>query len=742
MNSSKSTKNESVLRIDAPEKVHGAPVYSTDFELPGMLHAKVLRSYISRGKILSIDTKAAYKVPGVISIVTSEDVSGGELGFPELRPIPGKGIPPGSDWPSGFRLFPSIVNFIGEGIAAVAAETAEAAQEAVDLIEVEIEEMPPVLTMDEALSPDAQLIFPHGNLVQPEWTYTKGNVEKALTDAFFTFEGIYKTPRQAHAIIEPLCAVAAPTGQGRITIWTVVNSPHEIQQELAILLGMNEDKIRVICTQGPSYGARDNVTNSLEAAAGLLALKTGRPIRIALTSEETFQVGRTRHESRFHIKTGVDNDGRIIAMWGKVMVNSGAYSLISGRIIESIGSKFLSLYDIPNIHFEGQAVRTNTVPAGSYRCVASVQNYFAVETQLNEIATKLNIDPVKLRQINHIKTGAKLFWGTPVDSSPLERCISQGADKFGWNEKPLAIRKGNKAIGRGMAISTHHTGIGNVSREGSAVRVQLTSDGHVEVITAIPDNGQGSLTALTIMAANALDLPLKSIRIRMGDTLDAPFDYMGAGVNRVTYITGTALRGASAQLKKILEVISKEAQIPYSFKTANNLALLADWHNAIKGGSLPSAEYMFRPKELDPLPTFAAHFAEVEVSLDTGEVKVLNYVAAQDLGEIINPDICTLQVEGGVYHAIGMALFEELHVEEGMVTNGNFMEYSVGGVGEWVPTDVILVGTENLPPKGVGTSVAAPVAPAIVAAIANATGYFLHEVPATPTRVLEALGKL
>ena len=202
------------------------------------------------------------------------------------------------------------------------------------------------------------------------------------------------------------------------------------------------------------------------------------------------------------------------------------------------------------------------------------------------------------------------------------------------------------------------------------------------------------------------------------------------------------MRGASAQLKKILEGLSKEAQIPYSFTTANNLALLADWHNITRGGPLPSAEYLFRPKELDPLPTFAAHFAEVEVSTDTGEVKVLHYVAAQDLGEIINPDICELQVEGGVYHAIGMALYEELHVEEGMVTNGNFMEYSVGGIGEWVPTDVVLVGSEDLPPKGVGTSVAAPVAPAIVAAIADATGHFLHQVPATPTRVLETLGKI
>ena len=737
---SQAREAEPVRRLDAPEKVRGTAVYSTDFKLPGMLHAKVYRSDVARGRVVSVDTSAAARVPGAVAFVTGKDVKGGEPGFPRLRPVPGFGDPGGHDWPTGFTLFPETVNFIGEGVAAVAAETPEAAQEAVDLIEAEIEELPPVFTMEEAVGPDAPQLFPHGNLLQPPWVYHKGDLEKAFAQAELVLEGIYTTPRQAHAIIEPMCAVAA-VQDGLITVWTVMNSPHEIQQELAIILGLEEERVRVVCLQGPSYGARDNLTNSLEGAACLLAMKTGRPVRIALTSEEMFQVGRTRHESRFHLKTGTTRDGRLLAMYGDALINGGPYSLLSGRVLESIASKFLGIYKVPNLYFRGRAVRTNTVPGGSYRSVASVQNFFAIETHLNEIAAKLDIDPIELRRRNHIRTGDKLLFGTPMDASALETCISQGAERFGWGADKPRPSGADRVVGNGMAISMHHTGVGNVAREGSAVRVELTEEGRIRAVTSIPDNGQGSLTALTVMASRAWDLPMEAIEMRMGDTLDTPFDFMGAGVNRVTYITGTALREASRELKAALDALAGEAQIPAPV-SREDLKRLADWHSQTRGGPLPSAEHLFRPSDLDPAPTCSAHFARVEVDTETGEVLVLKYVAAQEVGEAILPDVCEVQVEGGVYHGAGLALREELIVEDGMVANGNFMEYSVGGIGEWFPVDVVLVSMEGSPPKGVGTSVAPPVAPAIVAAIADATGCFLHEVPATPARLLKALGKL
>ncbi len=743
LDASNSPPVEGILRLDAPDRARGAPAYSTDIQMPGMLHAKVVRSHVPRGRVISVGIEAAAQVPGVVAFVTGKDVNGSQPGFPTLRPIPGqKGTPPGSDWPTGFRVFPEIVDFAGEGIVAVAAETLEAAQEAADLIDVEIEELPPVLTMEQALAPNAPQLDTHGNLLQPPWTYEKGDIDRAFAEADFVFEDTYRTPRQAHAIIEPLCAVAA-VEKGLLTVWTVMNSPYEILQEMAALLGMKENQIRVVCTAGPSYGARDNVINSMEPVCALLAMKTGRPVRIALTSEEMFQVSRTRHESRFHIKTGVASDGRILAMSGDVVINGGAYSLLAGRVIESIASKFLGLYKVPNLHFEGRAVRTNTLPAGSYRSVASVQNSFALETQLNKIAKALSIDPIELRQKNHIKSGDKLLWGTVVDASPLERCISLGAEKFGWAPNKPPTRRGEKAIGQGMAISMHHTGVGNVTREGSAIRVQLTEDGRIKVTTSIPDNGQGALTTLTVMASKALNLPVEAIEMRMGDTFEAPLDYMGAGVNRVTYITGTALRQACKELKTMLEAMAGEVPLPASaLNTLDGLQRLAQWCSTSRGRPLPQIESEFHPPDMDPAPTYAAHFAEVEVDTKTGEVKVLKYVAAQDMGEVILPDICEIQVEGGVYHGAGLALREELYVEDGMVTNGNFMEYSVGGIGESFPVDVVLVETDGAPPRGVGTSVAPPVAPAIASAVADATGQFIREVPVTPSRVLKSLGKL
>ena len=208
----------------------------------------------------------------MIAFVTGKDVNGGQPGFPTLRPIPGqKGTPPGSDWPTGFRVFPEIVDFVGEGIAAIAAETPEAAQEAAELVEVDIKELPPVLTMEEALNPDAPQLSPHGNLIQPPWTYEYGDVEAGFAQADLVFEGTYRTPRQAHAIIEPMCAVAA-VEKGLLTVWTVVNSPHEIRQELAILLGMEEGQIRVVCAAGPTYGSRDNVIPTLEPVCALFLL--------------------------------------------------------------------------------------------------------------------------------------------------------------------------------------------------------------------------------------------------------------------------------------------------------------------------------------------------------------------------------------------------------------------------------------------------------------------------------------
>lgn len=714
-----SPRGQRITRLDAREKLSGAPIYPSDIRISGMLHCRAVRSPYRRARVLSIDASEAEKVPGFAAIVTGEEARGERL--------PPLGI---AKMYSRIQMFPEVVNFIGEIVAIVAAETEEAATQVADLVDVEYEELPPVLTTEEALAEGAPQLFPEGNLAAPPFLFERGDPEAAMIRAHRVYEATYRTQRQSHAPIEPATCVAAPENDG-VVIWTVVDSAFSTRHQVAALLGMPDDKVHIISKHGASYGQKNVVIPSLEPACALVALKTGRPARMALTSPEMFANSSTRPACDITLRTGVDKDGRVLARTVRVIVDDGAYG-IGGVMVSSMAKKAVDLYPCDNIRYEGIAVNTNTIPGCAYRGVTTPQIHFALEMQMNEIAADLGIDPVELRLRDMLKTSYKLFGGTPVDAEPLRECIQQAAERFGWSARTRR-RDGSLAIGSAMAVSMHHTGQGATPKEGSDVLIKLMEDGTVEVVTAVPEKGQGSETALAQIAAAAASVSMDAIRMRMGDTAISPRDELGAESNRATYAAGAATRDAGRHFhEKLAEWAGKE--LPETL-SREDLAKLSSASNS----KLPEAVGTFYPPDVDALPVFSAHFAEVQVDIDTGDVTVRRYVVAHDIGEAINPDLCESQVEGGVYHQVGYALREDLVVDDGVVMNGNFMEYSLGGFGEVIPLEVLLVETPDTPPKGVGTSVAAAVAPCIVSAIADATGRFIYQLPASPESVCAAL---
>lgn len=716
-----SPRGQRITRLDMVRKTHGEPIYASDIQLPSMLHARIVRSPYQHARVKSVDFSFASETPGYVDGIKRGDFAGQAVQSVNYR-----------GFPANLEVFPETVRYVNEAVAAVVAETEDAAIEAADMVSVDYEELPQMLTTAEAGAEGAYQLYEEGNLASDPVVFEKGNVEEALGRADHVFEGVYQTPRQAHATIEPVACVAVPEG-ARVVIYTVTDSPFHVLHKMSLLTGIPEEELAVVSVAGATYGNKNMIIPSLEPVCALLARKTGRPVRLAFSSPEMFGTLPTRHAAEVKLRTGVSNDGRLVARIGDVTVDAGAYGM-GGRIIFSMGAKFVDLYPVDDYHYKARALYTNTLPGGAYRGVATPQIHFAMETQMNEIAKALGIDPVELRRMNMVRPGHVMVGGSPIKAEPLAACVDKGAAAFRWGEPKLAAEP-EHAIGRGMAIGMHHTGLGKLRAEGSAARARLLEDGTVEIATAIVDKGQGAETALAQIAADALDVDVGSVRMVMGDTRTVPVDEIGAEVNRGTYIGGLAVKQASLNLKAVVEEALGSS---FDARSGNLADIVERWRQTI-AGPLPAADGTYIPEETDPRPVFSSHFAEVDVDLATGETKLLRYVATQDVGEAVNPDICESQIEGGVYHQAGLALREELLVSDGLVQNGNYMEYSAGGFGEAIPIEVILVETPGEHPKGVGTSAAPAVAPAIVAAIGNAIGAFPHRIPATGERVLNLI---
>ncbi|MDN5362489.1 MAG: hypothetical protein PWP70_1536 [Moorella sp. (in: firmicutes)] len=735
---------------DAAAKATGRLTYVGDMELPHMLHGKILFSPVPHARIKSIDTSAAEALPGVRAVATY--LNSPRVAYNSALRYSGHNIPRNE------YIFDEKVRFIGDRVAAVAADDEETAARALKLIKVEYEELPAVFDPEEALKPGAPEIHPGGNLAATVKAEA-GDVAGAMATADLVFTDRITTPRVTHAAIE-LHACLAEYSNGKLTVWSANQNIFATRLILAEVLGLPLNKVRVIKPPvGGAFGGKLEAV--LEPVAALLALKTGRPVRLELTRREVMVSTRTRYAAVFYLKTGLKRDGTIVAQEIKAVMDKGAYATSALNVTSAMNDKAFKLYRIPNLRITALPVYTNNPIGGAMRGYGSPQLMAAREMHLDHIARALGRDPVDFRRQNLVRPGDinPRFNKTLGNCRPLD-CLEEGAARFGWEEKRRRPKDtGRYRRGIGVASGNHGTGVFGVHVDLTTVALKMNEDGSCTLFTGNQDLGQGSSTALSLIAAEVLGLELDQVEVVEADTELTSWD-VGTYASRVTWVGGNAAKKAA---EKVREQLLEEAARLLA-EPAGELELGGGYvyvrKNPVKRVSLGeiviAAQQGPDQREIKAYESYhsvfgpgsyAADFAEVEVDTETGAVRVLNFVAAHDVGRAINPLQVAGQIEGGIQMGLGYGLSEELQIDPatGRVLNPSLKKYHLFKAADMPHIDVILVekGEEHGPfgAKSIGEAATVAVAPAVVNAVADALGLEFNDLPVTPEKILTALGK-
>jgi len=755
----------SVEKVDGVGLVTGAAKYTDDFEMPGMLHAKILTSPHPHARIRAINVGKALALPGVHAVLTHNDVK------PIRHTKAGQSFPEPS--PYDRLILDEKVRFVGDRVAAVAAESLKIAEAALALIDVEYEILPAVFDMEAAMQPgapvihdetDAERIFDASRNIASYASVDIGSVERGFQEADVIVEQTYATQRTKHCALETHGTFGYLDEDGRLVLITSTQVPFHTRRQLAAILEMPEHRIRVIKPRiGGGFGNKQGMC--LEDVVALLVLKTERPVKLIFERHEEFVGGYCRHPQIIRLKTGAKKDGTLVAQEMRVIGNTGAYGDHAPTVQECVGRKTLPLYRVPNLHYDVHAVYTNLPVSGAFRGYGALQGFFAIESQMDELAAKLGIDPLELRQKNRIQQGeidvvAAAFGDKEerkILSCGLGECIERGAAAIGWKEKRGKSGDGAIRRGIGMACAMQGSGIAGVD-EGSAT-LTLNPDGSVSLFVGATDLGTGADTILTQIAAEALGLRFSDIRITSADTALTPFD-VGAYASSTTYVSGGAVKKAAEQLlHNILRVAGKMLgdqvkKLEYQPEEGQRACRIISQNGeaiSFKQVGAYAAQNQKRPisatasnmSQTSP-PPFTAQFADVEVDTETGQVKVLRLVAAVDCGIAINPTLAEGQVEGAVTQGLGFTLFEEMKFDEnGRLLNPNFADYKIFNAADMPRLETILVQThEPSGPYGAKSVAEVPIncpAPAIANAIFDAVGVRINDLPITPEKVLTAL---
>ena len=728
-----------VKRVDAWDKVTGKALFGDDKYGPGMLCGNILYSPYAHARIVALDTGKAEKLPGVKAVVTAADAPAKPYGWLIS-----------DEW-----IFArDKVRYKGDRVAAVAAERDDIVEEALALIQVEYEPLAAVFDPEEAMKPEAVII--HEELGQYKgalagrgrgninfyYRSKVGDVERAFQEADFIFEGIFTTPNVHQGYLEPHSALAKVDANGKVTLWVSTQGSFMHRMLLCQALGIPEDQVEVIPSViGGGFGGK--FPPLISHVAVLLARKAKQPVKITMTREEEFKYSNPRSSSKIYLKTGVKKEGTIIAREARLIYDSGAYAGMSPLTAQGSTSAACGPYRIPNARLEGYCVYTNTVSCGSYRAPGFPQVTFAIESQMDEIAEKLSMNPLEFRLKNILQDGDMTFAGEKLDRCSLERVLKGVAEAIQWDK---VAPHGNR--GKGLACGQWNTmGIG------CGIEVMITRDSDVEIITGSVDL-TGSSTVLAQVAAEELSVPLEKVRIRTESTsraIEAP----ASGGSWLAYNMSNATRIACQQAKdKLLEIAAQELDLRpedlgidngHIFNRQNTDQKLAigelsarhkkqhtDW---IKGGA--------RDQSLANTITFVAQGAEVEVDPKSGEVRVLRLVGAQDAGFALNPGLVEGQIQGGIAQGMGFALFEQMKFNQGEVINPNFADYKMPTAIDLPPIETIII-EEPSPQhpygvRGVGEPPHIPTAGAIANAIYQAIGVRLYSLPITPEKIILAL---
>jgi putative selenate reductase molybdopterin-binding subunit len=760
--------NQPVVKLDAMALAKGSKMFVADLLPQDCLVAKVLRSPHAHARILKIDISQAEALPGVHAVIHHGNIPR------VMRTTAGQGAPEPS--PYDFTTFDNKVRFVGDRVAAVAAESEAIAAEALSLIEVEYEVLEPILEVRDALLPKAPIIHDEADAkvvipvpYEPKRNLAShvdmqvGDPEAGYKQADLVLDHEYECQFAQHTPIEPHVCLAEPLPDGRLRLTTSTQVPFHVRRIVAQALEWPVAKLHVVKPRiGGGFGAKQEVL--IEDVAAFLAIRSGRPVLFELTRAEEF-TSRTRHPMVVRLKTGAKKDGSLTAVDMNVLSNTGAYGSHALTVSCNCGSKVLPLYRWPNIGFQADAVYTNMPVGGAYRGYGATQGYIAMEIQMDELATSLGLDPLAFRLDNAIRKGETspvfkaLGEGTAgvdqsIDSIGLVKCVKLGAKAIGWKRK--RGRPGNGHIKRGLGMCCLMQGSSIPEVDMGAASLKMNEDGSFNLLVGATDLGTGSDTVLAQIAAEVLGVPHTSILVRSSDTDLTPFD-VGAYASSTTYLSGEAVRKVALDVAKQIKKVAAEVLD----KALSELKLEGGQVVAKDGATLDLSRIAMRTLyEQDQHqiaahashitrkspPPFSAHFAEVEVDTETGLVRVVKYVAATDCGTTINPQLAEGQVEGAVLNGISYALCEEfLFDSKGRMKNASFGQYKIFTTRDLPELVTIMVPTyEKSGPYGAKSvseiGINGPI-PAISNAIFDAIGIRLRRSPFTPERVLDALDR-
>ncbi len=751
---SMSTLGTDVPQVNARSKVLGRAQYAGDIQLAGMLHGKVLRSPYPHARIVSIDTSAALALPGVKAVLTGADG-------------------PRTLWGVHHKerriLAEGKVRFAGEEVAAVAAVTEEIARDALDLIDIEYGELPALLTPEEALDDEAPGVHEGRNNVSHDIRFERGNVDAGFAAAYLVHEATYTTHSQYPGYMEPMASVATMDADGRLQVWTSTQSAFLARARLAAVLEMPVSQVRVIqATTGGGFGGK-MIEDANNLIAGLLAVKTGKPVRLVNNRLEDFLACCSSLPERITLKIGMDKDGMIVAKDVRIIAECGAYSGLSAEVMHVSAMRSDNMHRLQNVRSHATLVYTNNPPHGAFRGFGGTQIQFALNSHIDTMARTLGLDVIEVHKRNAIDAGETSVHGWKVGSTGLKECIDQCTEAIGWAAKRSRVAQtGAKRRGVGMGAAMHVSGnrtIGNW--DGSSVMLKINEDGRVAVHSGEADAGQGAMTVLAQVVAHELDIPLAHVHVALPDTDVSPW-CIGALASRVTIAGGNAaivaarlardklfalaaetLKAAVDQLQLAAGVVSVRGDASRKFTLAE-LARMHIWRHGGEGiqvvGSWDSKTVMHDDKvygNIAPAYSFAAQAVEVEVDTETGQVTVVNSFVSDDCGKAFNPQAVHGQSNGAAAQAIGWTLYEHMQLEGGRLMNGNFADYTMP-TADALPalqSGIVESNDPNGPhgAKGASETAILPGAPAIANAVFDAVGVRITDLPITPEKVLAAL---
>ncbi len=737
------------------DKVTGRARFTDDYAFPGMLIARTLRAGFPHARILSIDTSAAKALPGVYAVLTHADVPGTN--------IHGLII---DDWPV---LAAEKVHYMGDAVAIVAADDADIAARALDLIKVEYQPLPVVADPQSAHAPGAPKVhenWPDGNLLK-HIKVRHGDIEQGFAESDVIIEREYRTPTIEHAFMEPECAIAVPAGfdkaHQKLTIYVGSQIPYEDRRQAARALSLNEDDVRVRGTLiGGGFGGKEDIAGQIHVA--MLARVTGKPVKMLYTRQESLLFHPKRHATVIRIKTGAKRDGTLMAVQATLYGDGGAYASLSDKVMTRATTHATGPYVMPHAKIDCYAMYTNNPPSGAFRGFGVTQSAFAVEQNMDLLAAELGMDPFELRRKNAQRVGTVTATGQLLrESVGLMETIERVEGDMRGGDQPFqwGWREGSKAYGWGIACAYKNTGLGGGAPDCSVAEIEMFPNSIAEVRTSSADMGQGLSVVLAQIAAEELGMPVARVRVLLSDT-DLTPDGGPTTASRQTYVSGNAARYAAVTMREALASVAAErlsvAPDQLRFEggcvryngSSVDIGEVVNWMH--EQGQDAKVRYSYNAPETKPLGTggdmhfafsYATQAALVQVDTETGEVKVLKIIAANDVGRAINPRTLQGQVEGGITMGMGNCLTEDYIIEDGVPWSTLFARYKIPSIKH---TPEIIshivedpVSTGPFGAKGVGEIVSINTTPAIANAITNATGVRVYRIPIDQDALLRAI---